>query len=454
MIAQTKSIETVKLTENGLNIQLKGLGKVNYFVGPNGSGKTRLLEQLQSTEAGKLAFIEDDWGRMDDRLVDQDVSKLNEDLKEIGQHGFELIDQEITVRTKLGEKTVDGETEISKVCVHGIDKNVVPGQSILSRGTVKYLTLKKVVSDKMAKNTSNTIGSDGDDVEPQILCFDEIESGLHPDLQRKIPEILEEIVNKHSSSQIFVTTHSPFIISGVRNTNPNHKIYLLCDGGLIDIKMKKDTLAAQIGYGPHQALLASHFMLGSNVQDFVPSPLVLCENSVEVFLQACAKKSNKYFNAYAITVSGDSNAVTNSNAAADLLKAIDNMNKTKPLKYLLGARIAIVFDGPLQNSDKLKLNNSDNVSIHCLGGGEELEQLYDICKTNDYLTGLDYPEWNKAIHSKFLEYLRENGIIDHGDVGKFKEDLAAHIGGAVTCLEEEYPAVARLFDELNDIKKE
>ncbi len=50
---------------------------------------------------------------------------------------------------------------------------------------------------------------------PPVVCIEEPEIGLHPDV---IPEVAELLVEASTRSQIFVTTHSDILIDALTDT--------------------------------------------------------------------------------------------------------------------------------------------------------------------------------------------------------------------------------------------
>lgn len=52
-----------------------------------------------------------------------------------------------------------------------------------------------------------------------LICIDEPEINLHPEWQEKIIELLEKISSNYYGCHFFIATHSPQIISGIKNDN-------------------------------------------------------------------------------------------------------------------------------------------------------------------------------------------------------------------------------------------
>jgi ABC-type lipoprotein export system ATPase subunit len=52
-----------------------------------------------------------------------------------------------------------------------------------------------------------------------LICIDEPEINLHPEWQEKIIELLEKVSSNYYGCHFFIATHSPQIISGIKNDN-------------------------------------------------------------------------------------------------------------------------------------------------------------------------------------------------------------------------------------------
>ncbi len=78
----------------------------------------------------------------------------------------------------------------------------------LSDGTLKYLCLLAVLCNPDP---------------PPVVCIEEPETGLHPDV---IPEVASLLVEASSRSQIFVTTHSDILIDALTDTP---EAVIVCD---------------------------------------------------------------------------------------------------------------------------------------------------------------------------------------------------------------------------------
>ena len=76
---------------------------------------------------------------------------------------------------------------------------------------IRWLALKML--HHYTKLRRNSAQEGGWDKKPAILLIDEIENHLHPTWQRRvIPALLEHF----PGLQIFATTHSPFVVAGLK----------------------------------------------------------------------------------------------------------------------------------------------------------------------------------------------------------------------------------------------
>ncbi|MCX6052238.1 MAG: AAA family ATPase [Campylobacterales bacterium] len=94
----------------------------------------------------------------------------------------------------------------------------------LSDGTLRYLSLLAIMYSPS---------------KPSLLCIEEPELGLHPDILPTIAEILKEVSEE---TQIIVTTHSDVIIDALSNTPEDVIVCDNEDGHTVMKRLKKDDL--------------------------------------------------------------------------------------------------------------------------------------------------------------------------------------------------------------------
>jgi AAA ATPase domain len=283
-----------------------------------------------------------------------------------------------------------------------------------------------------------------------LITIEEIEKYLHPEAQKALHSEIEKIISAspfRDQIQVFITTHSPFIISGVKNCKLPSKIYLIDKNTTVDLFSNKNTTPAKEGFDSQQALLMTHYILGSNLNDFFPEKLYLCENSISVLLQGISKKLGIPFNAYCLHTNGDGDTVNKSLNSIQLLEAIESTLKTKPFQFIFNTELVAIFDGPLNDAEQKKVSSVkakfNNFNFTLLSNKGELEQEYPINWVNEYLLEKNYRIWDIKHYIKIKEHLLENGV-PQKDIGKVKEDLAKYIVDKIdskNSLEENLPLV-------------
>ncbi|WP_349292382.1 hypothetical protein [Fibrobacter sp. UWH3] len=101
------------------------------------------------------------------------------------------------------------------------------------------------------------------------LVFDEVEICMHPEMQRvfikKIIDLLVDLeTGNNNSYNIFIITHSPFILSDI----PTENILYLEDGCAIEEKRRKPTFAQNIG-----DMMYSSFFMEKTIGEFAEEKL-------------------------------------------------------------------------------------------------------------------------------------------------------------------------------------
>jgi AAA15 family ATPase/GTPase len=108
------------------------------------------------------------------------------------------------------------------------------------------------------------------------LLFEEPESFLHPSYQKILPSLLNDLfINESSSVQIFITTHSPFIISAAGEYSDTQKVYMIEDGVCLNPE----------GSSGKDVKGIAATMLGAGIEDLTPSTVVFCAQSEKTFLE-------------------------------------------------------------------------------------------------------------------------------------------------------------------------
>jgi predicted ATP-dependent endonuclease of OLD family len=317
-------LKTIHSTHKGLNLQLNNLGSINYFVGKNGCGKTRLIDSLLNQidlnildpldtnnwkiviKPAKINFIynptviqgNNNLNQTAENGLEPITTQYNPDeylFNAIDLIGIPKIDEpkhEIFERSpeNFNEKGIDdlrksfnhdGNTIFQEITQdlqldssNTRTENHIP--NYFSLGTISVYDIfyfEKMIEDfKIEKN----------DGEKLIILIDEIEIHLHPTIEKQVPNILNEIINKTNSRefvQFFITTHSLFLIkSALKENELEHKVYHL-DNGTLRNEVNRTSLKNEYGK-PFDMVLSD---LGFEMKDiFYPNGLIYVEGPTEV----------------------------------------------------------------------------------------------------------------------------------------------------------------------------
>lgn len=153
-------------------------------------------------------------GRMTPPRLPQEAAMLHDmlldDASNIGPVLGNLLNQppvkrEIVKRLKAFHPTIEDllvgiQTNMVQISLHEERLNHHVPATRLSDGTLRYLCLLAVLCNPEP---------------PPVVCIEEPEIGLHPDV---IPEVADLLVEASSRSQIFVTTHSDILIDALTET--------------------------------------------------------------------------------------------------------------------------------------------------------------------------------------------------------------------------------------------
>jgi predicted ATP-dependent endonuclease of OLD family len=249
-----------------------------------------------------------------------------------------------------------------------------------------------------------------------ILCFDEMETNLHPNFQKHLSGLIDimqkTILESGIDLQIIISTHSPFIISEAAKYPDTQKVYLLEDGQTRDLEGNLGQ--GQEVYSGGECILAVNQMLGSSIQDVAPHVIIFCERTLKKLIESYKP------NPTIILTDKAGGSDDRINVMTDIFDSVRLSDKVNFLNYNIFGVIdqcGKESNWKKQLGEKLIVLNSD-----------ELEQLYDIDLINKFLLFKNLPEWNKSIDPKFAEnYCKNNQalIVNKGDL---KNELATFIG--------------------------
>jgi hypothetical protein len=285
-------IKKIETSYKNLNLEIDGLAEINYFVGKNGSGKTRLFEVLEKYNSSlnptnKILNFSEDF---------QTTITREGDYTTIG---FQPVDLNKLIGKK--EKNISGgfisEQEITKIILKLIfDQEARFNDSdwtISIKENLK-ISLEETPSgfESLFKFWLTTFVNFPKNLKGSKLfwfvCLDELDRHLHPSISKKIPELLNKLqahlfsfcLEKHNfevSLQFFISTHSPFLIRGALQ-HEHHKIFHLEDGTLKN-SFDKQKLIKQSGL-PFDCVLRD---LGFEMKDiYYPNCLIYVEGPTDI----------------------------------------------------------------------------------------------------------------------------------------------------------------------------
>ena len=172
----------------------------------------------------------------------------------------------------------------------------------------------------------------------EVIMIEEPENHLHPSYQKKIPLILKVIgeIKKEQDKkvQFFVSTHSPFVINASGEFKDTQRVYLIEDGQCHNSD----------GYSGYNARTKAKEMLGYEENEFMPSKIIFCEETLVEFLTII---NNRFYQKDIVfkrpkTDGGDA-TVLGVHKATELIK--------KACENVLHSDFAIILDTPSSNNE-------------------------------------------------------------------------------------------------------
>lgn len=284
-------IKRIITNYKNLNLDIKDLGEINYFVGKNGSGKTLLMEfisnyikTLQENQPEFNNFLKEN------NSVVIDNTKAQGYLHAYQSFSFELTNQESTIsgsiihEYELTHKLVDlffgDEATFISTPYFGIKQ----GDNILGlkQTPAGFQSLMNIWLTVFINYPFNKL---------PVFWFaaiDEIDRHLHPKMAKMLPSLLNEMVETmkdhilktqgvKSDFQFFLTSHSPFLVRAALQQD-NHKIFHL-ENGKLKNSFDKQQLIEQSGL-PFDNILSD---LGFEMKDiYYPNCLIYVEGPTDI----------------------------------------------------------------------------------------------------------------------------------------------------------------------------
>ncbi len=290
------------------NITLEKCLRVNYLVGPNGSGKSRALTSIRTTDAQTAELYPHIQSNPHDYLRYQPISisnRLSAIAKE-KEHKERLKNQSIKtddidkiqsaieelLGSEYGEIKIrngDPQEDDSSIRIPKIQyRNIARGKTTQSIDLSDFdlsggeLALWRIF-EKLYEANPNNRGTRS--YKQKVFLIDEPETGLHPKIQKLLPDVFEKIAALNEERgiicQFFVATHSPFIISAAARLN-DQKIYLFNNGTLVGLDGKSKIKSS--GFTGPRCLNVVADILGAGFNDLSATPetkeqytIVYCE---------------------------------------------------------------------------------------------------------------------------------------------------------------------------------
>jgi ABC-type multidrug transport system ATPase subunit len=356
-------------------IKLKELGLINYLVGKNGSGKSSIINSMALGISNEPVW-EDFLGPEGFVMLESDnsfikVSKIEDDsiIKQgelnplpavIDTHARELptlglyrasfpdiqnmemldffnstldkfnLDRILAERVVVSKNAFDSQTGKTIFITEG--NEITPafyaeGYQALNALIYLFSSITKELEEHLRQR------------DPIVFLIEEPENKLHPSLQKIIPQLLTNLVNEYLAEYkkkiiIFISTHSPFLISGAAKLN-EHKVYLVEKGHLIDLE--NNIVNISEGYHGNECAWIVGQMLGSDVTDlgYPENYCILEEHSLQLILDEC-KRKGIIRNIQFISASGHTRQVSISETVNELVN-LNTLVKCNPYyldKYL------------------------------------------------------------------------------------------------------------------------
>ena len=454
---------------------------LNFLIGKNGSGKSKILQALVTDGKGDLQTNQQLRNRQGIQVKQPKNSRLKSmrySAQEWSLHQFEvlrelqssyastnkvlqLMEQEklehTTVTDNVDYIIVDGKpkTVTTTSDSHKIRGEELIEQSMLSSGTLKLFGLLnwRPTSQPNFINI-NRLSS----VKPVVIfTIDEPENSLHPNLEKRFPEFLmqkyfelkKDKLLRNFEIFIVVATHSPFILKGVSQLANNASVFVLPDTHNSEL-----INGALEPVDPIEAIISGNMNLGVSIGDFLPEKLLIAENSIAVLIQNIEANLKIETPSFFVTnTGGDSNLETRVASVFGINKMLKSMSKNFPDRHIFAMSYTIFVD---DQNFKTKLETQwknvgeTEIKVEVINIGERcLEDSYPLDEVNKFIAK-KYPEkspWDGT--QSINKYLSDElGIQNHKEKGVFKAGLAKQISSRVNSKEKLKSSFPQLYDFL------
>ncbi len=273
--------------------------------------------------------------------------------------------------------------------------------------------------------------------------IEEPETGLHPKLQKIIPQIFEDL-SKEYFVTFLISTHSPFIISAAGEIG-DQNVYLIKEGEVMDKDEKKKSesgfdFEAEKGYHGRQIASVVVKMLGAEGKDLgYPENIILVEEgSKKELLEAFFQRPdiNKNIQVIQSSFGGDADFPNFEKLVKELigLNSFFRQNVVFSDKYIVFCDYVDEYydESNLKWIEKVKKDkaNTHNKAMNMklslgkrfIAKSSELEKMYPLRFIDE-----KYKDWDKT--KTFGSYLK---CKNEENVNKIKCEFAKYVGENIT----------------------
>ena len=427
-------------------IVFENFGFINYFVGENGSGKTSILNAisfLKDSINSRHFFGATSTVNLEINIHNQYLYWNEEDPNKVEHRGNLNPNIYLLASNSSNEKGANGIAEQGKPHdrIHAGSKIALDQlNAFLKEIGHSELTAKKYVDQSAPFNQDNgrliyetensTITpshlADGLTVlfnfrtklniwltklnlsrTPNLIIIEEPENNLHPDLQKEIPGLLNDIhaqLKPEIAEQtfFFISTHSPFIISSSSKYH-SQKVFPIQNGKPLIINFNNHSWTESnrsIGYDGEKCAYVVSKMLGADISDigYPENYCILEEYSLQIILDF-ARDKGIIKNIQFVSASGVSKSVDLSETIYEIEK-LNTLIKCSP--YYFDKYLMIIDSMKDIDDDKLK-GRLDRIKKRLNGRFIELSLL----SLEDYYSNID-AELKKAVKDELLKEKERN----------------------------------------------
>ncbi len=429
------SIKITKFRAITDTLELKDLTRVNYLIGENGSGKSSVIDllarrvnhaieqwpeqflldgmnicepngtttpEVNTYEACYLSNSPTTPGVSNTTRMFNPVSDFNSVFEQLkGGYREEILKTNYIQINKLRESLGLSKWEATSPGVF-----TLLGIQLTQKNSLEVAENSHVItSEKVASGLQQLMGHrqslinaiyhphpDGAKYQPRtgqsllVILIEEPEMHMHPKYQKLLPELYSDIYsfipeNPCKNVQLFVTTHSPFIISAAGDMK-DQRVYILENG----------TVRKSEGYSPDEARGVAASMLGAQVSDFAPEKVVFVDGeSTKVFLENVNKRFYNQSINFIVSLSSNKTCIGGDDAVTKLHYTLEFYSDITSKTTLLfpKSKIYFVIDSPNTMQTRIK-NKIDKTKDAVEKSGGKLAHKFIISEHQSLEEGYPY----------------------------------------------------------------